>query len=142
MSCSSVSSISAGDTIECSGTRSCQDSTITGAPNIIGYGTRSLANALISSGGLGDTVSMNFYGYGSLDGATITCELGDICNINCYGNACANSELICIGVCTLNCDESDCDNCPNVYLSPTSDPTPNPTQIPSSSPTHDPTGIN
>lgn len=81
-SCSDVASISSSNVLECIGSRSCQNSAITGAANILGYGTRCLANAQISSGGLGNTISMNFYGYESLDGATIRCEFGDICNIN------------------------------------------------------------
>eukprot|EP01083_Nonionella_stella_P235129 827108_1 len=98
---STITNIGDGYYVPCSGDQSCAYATITHFEDIEGFGPYSLMHATINSGGVG-SVEITLSGYHAGFGATINCETNDICTINCYGNACSQTLILCDGDCTVN----------------------------------------
>ena len=113
-SCASASSIYIDHgTIECYGEQSCSNSTITtdtSESQIICSGYRACYNGIMThvttASLLGYSAAQNatfysgqtdtdliFKGPSSGDGATVYCNIGHICTIECYNNACNNLTL-------------------------------------------------
>ena len=90
----------------CDGDRSCANSFIYGSQihYLNGYlaGQNSIFNSLYSN------VSYYFFGGRSGDGATIVCQSGHTCTINCYGNGCNNL--------TARCNPEDTTGTPNCNI--------------------------
>ena len=103
----------------CFGFRSCADSNLlfgegSGSlnDNQDGFGPFSFANSTIESGDSFNTYQpAEFYGYLAGYGATLTCNSGHSCEINCYDNGCYKLNLHCVGTCYVDCSATSTD-CP------------------------------
>ena len=88
----------------CSGENSCYGARINSVKQIDAKGSFSISNSVITSGG-GDLI-VNIYGFLAGNNATIYCKNNDLCYINCFGNGCMNTQVICDVTpnCIINCD--------------------------------------
>ena len=106
--CSHSSFVDPGDAsnyMRCNGDSSCSFANILGYANVEGGGAYSLYMATIDS--LDKDLNVQFHGYHSGVGATVYCQAGVTCNIECYGASCTNT--------TFDCN----DNCNIKYIQPT-----------------------
>eukprot|EP01084_Bolivina_argentea_P085566 154653_1 len=85
----------AGGAIQCYGDQSCAESNIEGSGYVYGTGAYSLVNSVIMSPGTNTTMHVDLFGYNAGFGANISCDYGDLCHINCYGNGCYMTYIDC-----------------------------------------------
>lgn len=82
--------------IECGGVQSCKDAYISDTERIIGSGSYSLQNAVITTN---SSIYQSFYfvshGFYAGYNATVICNKNVQCFFWCYGNGCINSNIIC-----------------------------------------------
>ena len=111
-SCFGISSIESGYIIECSGFRSCMNSQIFLTNDAYFDGYLSGQNTDIISRG---DITVHFEAPGAGYKATITCNNGHTCTINCYTDACDELEWGGIGAITISCADGahKSDACPN-----------------------------
>lgn len=110
------SSISNVLVMTCPADNSCSQSDIV-TSSLYGYGGYSLNNATIQSTNDFNDLDVYLGGYFAGYGATVVCQDGDTCEINCYGNACYNLSFICQSgaSCSVVCDNNASIACPNGY---------------------------
>eukprot|EP01083_Nonionella_stella_P129277 392188_1 len=93
--------------IFCAGFKSCAYSRFSGIQTIEAYGAYTFYNSTIDSlNTLGPLVA-SFSGYHAGLSAKLTCQSGDTCTINCYGNGCYMLYVHCPGSCTINTPTGD-----------------------------------
>ena len=97
-----------GGSTNCDGWKSCMDANITQTYYFYTYGAYSAANALVYSY---EGANYRLYGPYSMYNATIICDTGYTCTVECRANACNDLTLICEdgsgpsnGTCTFNVD--------------------------------------
>ena len=116
---SNISLIDSDARLLCYGDRSCAQTSVETQGLNFFYGHLSGQNAMLYSQDV--SVTYNFYGANSGDGATIFCGNGHTCIVECYSNACNNLNLTCmdgIGTCTFSVDCQGAEfsvNCPDGY---------------------------
>lgn len=94
---------------QCLGSNSCWNthsvfakvSTVT-LKQVLGWGSFSLHNSTISTGGYGNTLLVYLKGYYAGYRFNISCNKYDVCIVLCYGNGCKNLRLDC-DVGTIEC---------------------------------------
>lgn len=101
-------------TLSCNGESSCGNSDIFGYKTVIGYGAYSLAHSRIKSRFTESQLQVILIGLNAGYGLTVECLFGMNCDIICYGNACVNLTLICLGGCTyyIDCSNTEAKYCP------------------------------
>lgn len=114
--CSHMSNISVTTNVDCKGDHSCSYSNFYGVLSIYARGAYSLINSNIYSSG--STISVNFSANYAGYNATVFCESGDNCIINCNGNGCTNTLYNCdsCSSMTIYCNET-IQNCPKTTSS-------------------------
>eukprot|EP01084_Bolivina_argentea_P272502 463987_1 len=90
--------------VQCKADQSCAYTNIQQTSSIFANSAYSLYNAVIdSTGSPGNVLNITLSGYYAGFGAQITCQSTDICNINCYGNACYMLYINCVNNnCNIN----------------------------------------
>ena len=115
--------ISSRITVECTSSQSCSNSNIA-SPIVYGAASYSLMNSVITSvSDLSHATSVDpvltynlhveltshYSGYNT----HIICEAGHSCNIECAGNGCYNTQLTCLGTCSVSGCDAGQNLCPN-----------------------------
>ena len=100
---------------QCMADQSCSFTRFNETAEFFVYGAYSLMNGHINSHP-SETMTIDLYGCYAGYNLTVYCDSGHTCNLNCYGNACLNTLVICIDNCNLNvvCDSSECEYNPIV----------------------------
>lgn len=105
------STLISGSGIQCLSGQSCSNAIIKSTPSIVSEGGYSMLNAIIYSGG--KNISVYLGGYYAGYNLTIICQSGDICDLECKGNACYKTFFKCHSnsVCSVtSCDEDGTGN--------------------------------
>ena len=109
-----ASSAAPSNSVECFGGQSCMDTEIY-TSSLRGWGPYSLMNSEIYSidDSTFSTILIDFVGYHAGYNAHVICLAGHSCSIGCRGNACYNTQVTCLGSCTISCEINDGIHCPN-----------------------------
>lgn len=108
-SCQYSTIASTNDEIECLGEYSCYNTFITDTSKVTLSASYSGINAIIDSSNL-NQMTVELIGYFAGYNSTIICNSGVICNIDCYGNGCVNTNVICddsVSNCNINCNNGE-----------------------------------
>eukprot|EP01084_Bolivina_argentea_P052335 96141_1 len=94
-------------TVWCGGEQSCAKASFSKMSRILAHGAYSLYNSFIFSDPNSNSLSVELFGYRAGFGATILCQTGHLCTINCYGSGCLSLHILCYGTCVVHNNSTD-----------------------------------